>query len=443
MKRIFKITPVALAVAAVFASPVQASENGNGYQHGPYSLTNKASVDLDTEWDIRNDVTVWGGALVLGVIPVHAESAAVVDGKQLNFKNSVENHHNTNNAVGDGNALQGASGNIGLNITAGSNNQQANEAALSAVDADFVFASAQNFALQSAAYNPTTNLGVLNNAFLTGNALQNASGNIGANVAAGSSNQQRNELSASVNTGGSMAKASSWGVQESYSNTVNNQPTKDVISNSVTMVLGGGMVGGYAGGGVGGYQGGGHGGYSGGGSGGYSGSASGNTSGMSYQASNFYPDIWTNPAGTNPHGAHGSGNTSPYHFDMDYQTQGAIQNPTRNGVGGMAFDDRGTYSGTESGSIGFREGGSISFQEGGHLGFVEAGGVAMAGTFSGNVVFLQTIYRDTVNNAVLNGNALQGASGNIGVNIAAGSTNQQRNSLAIAAGLGRSNGGPE
>ncbi|MCZ7655219.1 MAG: hypothetical protein M5R42_14560 [Rhodocyclaceae bacterium] len=74
----------------------------------------------------------------------------MVDGKQLNGGNEVWNDHNTNNAkLVDGNAMSGASGNIGLNVVAGSNNQQANEAALSAVDAAFVFASAQNFALQS------------------------------------------------------------------------------------------------------------------------------------------------------------------------------------------------------------------------------------------------------------------------------------------------------
>lgn len=402
MKRIFKITPVALAVAAVFASPVQAEGNRGDRHNGPYSLTNKASVELDTEWEIRNDVTVWGGALVRGVINVEAESAALVDGKQLNYGNEVENDHNTNNAVVDGNAMQGASGNIGLNVSAGSNNQQANEAALSAVDADFVFASAQNFALQSAAHNPTTNLGVTNNAFLTGNALAGASGNIGANIAAGSSNQQRNELSASVNTGGSLAKASTWGVQESKNNSVTNRPLERQIENSVNVTLTGGMLGGYAGGGL----------------GGYSGRASGTTSGNSYQMANYYLDTWSEGL---PH----PDGFSTGHIDLDSAIQNATMNPYRQGVGGIGFDNRGTYSGSESGN----------------LGFFEAGGIALSGAFSGNVVYLQTVYRDTVNNAVLNGNALQGASGNIGVNITAGSTNQQRNSLAIAAGLGRSNGG--
>ena len=403
MKRIFKITPVALAVAAVFASPVQAENGGDrGRHHGPYSLSNKASVDLDTEWEITNDVTVWGGAWVRGVINVEAESAALVDGKQLNSNNEVLNDHNTNNAVVDGNAMQGASGNIGLNVTAGSNNQQANEAALSAVDADFVFASAQNFALQQAKDNPTTNLGVTNNAFLTGSALAGASGNIGANIAAGSSNQQRNELSASVNTGGSLAKASSWGVQESKNNSVTNRPLERQIENTVNVTLTGGMGGLYAGSGF----------------GGYAGQASGTTSGNSYQMANYYLDTWS--AGL-PH----PNGSSTGHIDLDSAIQNATMNPYRQGVGGVGFDNRGTYSGSE----------------GGVLGFNEIGAIGLAGAFTGSVVYLQTVYRDTVNNAILNGNALQGASGNIGVNIAAGSTNQQRNSLAIAAGLGRSNGG--
>ena len=72
MKSIFKITPVALAVTAVFASPVFADSesNGNGRHHGPYKLENRASVDLDTKWKLKNDITVWGGALAIGIIPI-------------------------------------------------------------------------------------------------------------------------------------------------------------------------------------------------------------------------------------------------------------------------------------------------------------------------------------------------------------------------------------
>ncbi len=409
MKSIFKITPVALAVTAVFASPVFADSesNGNGRHHGPYKLENRASVDLDTEWDLRNNITVFGGALAVGIIPIGSESAAVVDGKQLIGGqlggSPTNNKMSTNNATVNGDAMSGASGNIGLNVVGGTNNQQANEAALSAVDAAFVFASAQNFALQSVTGINTDNRGATNNASLVGNALSGASGNIGVNVAAGSTNQQRNELSASVNTSGTMAKASSWGVQQNGGNTTDNTPTHDTITTRTFMTLSGGMGGGYFGGGQ----------------GGYSGTASGSTSGNSYQMANYYLDTWSGSLN------HPSG-SSTGHLDMDNAIQNATANPNRPGVGGIGFDNNGTYSGSESGDLGFRE----------------AGVIGLAGSLSGWVQHSQVIYKPTVNNANLGGNALRGASGNIGVNIAAGSNNQQRNSMAIAAALGRTGGTP-
>lgn len=411
MKRVLMITPVALAVAAVFAAPVMASEDGDGYL--PYTLTNEAGVKLSTEWQLFNGVAVEGAVAVRGHIQVHGESGAIVDGKQFNHHTEVLNDRNTNNAVIDGNALQNASGNMQLNVTSGSSNQQANEAALSALDANFVFASAQNFALQSSAGNYTANRGTSNNAVLTGNALQNAAGNIGVNIAAGTGNQQRNELSASLNTRGALAKAASWGVQENLHNSVSNEPVERQIENRLDVTLSGGMSGGYRGWGLGGYRGVEGGTYAG----------TGTTAGNSYQMSNVYPDMWT--GSSHPDGF------STGHIDLDNDTQGAVPNPLQDGVGGLGFDNVGTSA----------ESGSYSGTASGHLGFVEAGGVDLAGSLTGSVVYLQTIYRETSNNAVLNGNALQNAVGNIGVNIAAGSNNQQRNSMAIAAGFGRNHGG--
>ena len=55
------------------------------------------------------------------------------------------------------------------------------------------------------------------------------------------------------------------------------------------------------------------------------------------------------------------------------------------------------------------------------------------------------IYSPAVNTASISGKVLQNARGNIGVNIAAGTGNQQNNSLAISAsrGVGGGNGGGE
>jgi hypothetical protein len=63
----------------------------------------------------------------------------------------------------------------------------------------------------------------------------------------------------------------------------------------------------------------------------------------------------------------------------------------------------------------------------------ETGTVALAGTVSGTVtipVALNAV--NSQNNAGLSGDALAGATGNIGVNIAAGNNNQQNNSLSMA-----------
>lgn len=67
------------------------------------------------------------------------------------------------------------------------------------------------------------------------------------------------------------------------------------------------------------------------------------------------------------------------------------------------------------------------------FGFVEAGAIALGGVASGWVPVGATVHQAVVNNASLS-NSLNNSSGNVGANIAAGSHNQQINSLSIAAG---------
>jgi hypothetical protein len=131
---------------------------------------------------------------------------------------------------------------------------------------------------------------------------------------------------------------------------------------------------------------------------------------------NFYSDTWSG-TGANPH----PGGVATGHSDFDNAAQGAVPNPGRPGVGGLGFDVV-TGSSSESGTT--------------RNSFNESGTQALAGTVTGQVVFLQTVFRPHENNATLSGNALQGAQGNIGVNIAAGTNNLQRNSLAISAARG-------
>lgn len=67
------------------------------------------------------------------------------------------------------------------------------------------------------------------------------------------------------------------------------------------------------------------------------------------------------------------------------------------------------------------------------FGFVEAGGILLGGVAAGWVPVGATVTQPVVNNATLS-NSLNGASGNIGANVSAGTHNQQVNSLSIAAG---------
>lgn len=68
------------------------------------------------------------------------------------------------------------------------------------------------------------------------------------------------------------------------------------------------------------------------------------------------------------------------------------------------------------------------------LTFAEEGDLALGGTVSGQLpFFIQTVTQKTNNTASISGTAFAGASGNIGVNMASGTSNLQANSLALTA----------
>jgi len=119
------------------------------------------------------------------------------------------------------------------------------------------------------------------------------------------------------------------------------------------------------------------------------------------QIGDVWPDIWTgnsHPAGS-----------ADGHFDLDTATQG----------------------------------GSDLNGDGGALAFNSTDDSVLSGTISGVMPSARTVYTFHSNDATLGGGALQGVSGNVGVNIAAGTNNLQRNSLAIASSTGGGGGGVE
>lgn len=411
MKFNFKHTPVALALATLFMTPLAfASESESPTESTPSS----GEVVLSKDLSLVQDISVIGTVGVAGLININGSSAALVDDKQSSTVNGVLNTEVTNKADVGASVLKSATGNIGVNVTAGDNNQQANAAALSAADASFVWGSsdAEVFAHQHASGNVTFNNGNTNTATLGGASLQDASGNIGVNISAGNSNQQKNDLAASVAVA-RLATATVKVLQTNSANSTANTPIHKEEVQMINVSLALNASGGYSGSSS---------------NGSYSGSQSGTTSGNSYQSTNFYPDQWSPNGGTGLPGTvvHPAGFFLG-HADFDNEAQGAVQNPDKPGVGGLGFDNVGGYSGSQSGSLGFSESGTQS----------------LAGTVTGQIPVVVAVNLNTTNTSTLSDNVLSNASGNIGLNVATGTNNQQYNGLAISAtqvGTGNPNG---
>lgn len=292
----------------------------------------------------------------------YAASSATIDDTQSSNDNNILNQATENNGSVSG-SLGGASGNVGVNVAAGDNNQQANAAAISTADALFVFGvpvdasvDASINVTQRSSANTVTNYSTPNNARLNGSA-NGASGNVGVNIAAGDYNQQKNDMAVASSEEAITAGANVTVSQTSQGNLTNNYATLEYGEQQVTLTLGGG----------------------------------GSYEGQSDQIGNVYPDIWEGD--THPDGEQIG------HMDLDTDTQG----------------------------------GSDLNDDGGALAFNEAGSLELDGTVSGFLPVVSGFNQAVVNNASLT-DSLGGASGNVGVNIAAGAGNQQSNSLAIAAG---------
>ncbi|WP_298182716.1 hypothetical protein [uncultured Pseudomonas sp.] len=320
MKTQFMLKPLVFALAAVLSAGVYADRNNN---YGPEK----------------------GG------------NASIVD-SQNNHDNLVRNEGTVNDASVSG-SLGGASGNVGVNVAAGDNNQQANAGAIAVADAHWVFGAAASANIdvdQTARNNTLRNFSVPNTASLTDSA-NNASGNVGINIAAGNYNQQKNDMAIGVSETAYAANAGVNVSQVSKNNVTKNNATLDYGSVAVSLSM----------------------------------NAQGSYSGQSDQIGNVYPDIWT--GSSHPNGR------ADGHFDLDTATQG----------------------------------GSDLNGDGGALAFNEAGTLGLAGSVTGSIPVVAGFLSPVTNTASISG-SLNGASGNVGVNVSAGGGNQQSNSLAVAVG---------
>lgn len=365
-------------------STIQADERKEKNNHG---------VDVNLEKDLRlgTDINFSGDPNISGDIDLDSAAIAVIDNRQSISNNATSNSLVTNSAsIGDS-VGAGASGNLGFNVVSGDNNAQDNAASLSAADASFSFgmADAEVFVNQAGFGNATMNSGVTNAAGLGGNAFGGASGNIGVNIASGNNNEQKNALAASVATT-AVAQSSISSNQVSTGNTVSNAGFVQSYTDTVQVGMRGGVSGLTLAYGAGTYRG----------------------TGNAYQMANYYLDTWS---GELPH----PGGSSTGHIDLDDEIQNATMNPNRPGVGGLGFDTR--ESGTSQ--------------------FVELGVADLYASLSGTVSTTRWVNVNATNTSALSGSAFSGASGNIGVNVAAGTGNLQANSLALAVAQPSTGGG--
>lgn len=384
-----KWTVLAIALASLTASAAATAGDREGGRNANKD-THRVEVNLKKDLSLSSDINFSGDPEITGSIDLDSAAIAIIDNRQSISNNRAENGLLTNNAsIGD-DVGSDASGNLGFNVAAGDNNAQDNAASLSAADASFSFgmADAEVFVNQSGMNNTVMNYGVTNNAGIGGNAFSGASGNIGVNVTSGNNNEQKNALAASVATS-AYAQSSISSNQVSSGNAVSNDGYYDYLVNSYDISLGGSITGTTSGSTTGSYSG----------------------TGNSYQKSNFYPDNWTGDR-------HSAGDQTG-HTDWDNLTQGAVANPNRTGVGGMAWDT----------------------DEEGSLSLSEMGTADLVASLSGTVLDIDWVAVNAANNANLSGSAFSGASGNIGVNVSSGSGNLQANSLALAVAQPSTGGG--
>jgi len=325
--------------------------------------------------DVNMDVIANDGVLTVGGLV-----EAVAKNDQFPEKNMTFNYESDNNATVAGSSLTNFTGNLGLNVAAGNSNAQSNIATYAAGEADASLTRATIFSVQKAMSNMTKNDGSANNAIVSSNVLNGATGNVGLNVAAGNNNAQTN-ITSIATAPAKVGMALAYVEQKSLDNMTCNAPTfkPEVINAEVSLSLSGTVD-------------------------------FPDTAVTSYQANNVYLDSWNGQ--THP----GDGNIG--HDDLDGEMQGAVDNPYRGAdslgtnIGGVTFDTvipDATLSGTVSGTV---------------------------------PIVISVLNKSTVNNAMISADTLSNLTGNFGINVAAGNNNLQANAFA-ACYVPSTNGGGE
>ncbi|MDD2749660.1 hypothetical protein [Acidithiobacillus sp.] len=440
MKTSIKLSPVAIAIAALVAAPMafaagasvnNGQQSSSNTQISVMNSTNHANmlgnagagsvgnVGVNIATGNQNQQSNAGSLAANGKI--HAASTAAVSATQGQGRNlAIQMVNGSNNVNMTDHALSGASGNIGANMASGIFNQQQNNLAVSsakkAVSSTATTSTSQNLGqnLSASVYNFGSQ-GNANNTQIGGSALSNTAGNIGVNQAAGISNQQSNSMAlASVSKKTTKSDASTYTAQSQGQNlaiqVVGGANAVDLTAHALQ---------------------------------GAAGNIGVNMASGSFNQQQNSTSIAS--AAKKAGMVDSATNTS--------QNMGSEANLSTLNYGHMVggSNETGVYGNVLSnaaGNIGLNQAAGISNQQSNSLaiatGSKSYGATATTGTSQsmGGVLSSQGIpvifgplawYLSYQNNAAgIGSNALQGATGNIGVNLASGANNQQGNSTALS-----------
>ncbi|MGF6149213.1 heme utilization protein [Pseudomonas helvetica] len=426
MKPSMALKPLVFAIAAVMAIAVQAGQRDDEHHHrhhvNPKDTTNAGATANATD-------------------------------KQTSTGNYISNE-GTKNTANMTNSATGASGNVGVNVAAGDGNQQDNAAAIASGDGSFVFGSVVATAkvTQTQSNNEVYNQSTNNSANMSGSA-NGGSGNMGINMAAGDLNQQKNTMAIAV-SGGKHATATASADQSGPGLRVDNDADRtyrlDTLSRTVSA----------------------------------SGHQSFSEASKSHSASDFTKrldtafatheatksasssasasasadasaaasaaashaalkasldvDVDVDVSSSRTNGWHTSSRSATFDADIDASLAASIDK-SRSASNSASHSASSSASRSASSSASRDASGSASFAASGSeskdksQSFSESSAFDLSNTVSWQVLTPTGWANPVTNTANLNG-SVNGGSGNLGVNVAAGAGNQQSNSLSIASG---------
>ena len=151
---------------------------------------------MATQWKLRTIVAAVGMALVAPVVVAKTtgQAQATASSSQMAAGSFDFTKGSINSATINRHVLQNAKGNIGVNIAGGNGNMQVNNTDVALADGALTKKTSASSLVENTQWGNIFSLSlskdVTNNAQASNHVLQNATGNIGLNVAAGADNMQ-------------------------------------------------------------------------------------------------------------------------------------------------------------------------------------------------------------------------------------------------------------